>query len=96
MDTTVPSRETVAFEVRRIIAETIHMPVDAIDLADTLDEPRLGVDSLSLIKLNVVLEERFDITIPDFVTPEVVVTRSVADVVALVIAGLDAREGGAS
>lgn len=96
METPVPSQRTVTLEVRRIIAETLNAPVDSVALTDTLDEPRLGVDSLSLIKLNVVLEERFDITIPDFVTTEIRAPRSVADVVQMVVQGIAAREGGAS
>ena len=49
-----------------------------------LDEARLGIDSLGLIRLNVALEEAFDITLPDFVTPEETNIRVVADVAALV------------
>ncbi|APR83865.1 Hypothetical protein A7982_09214 [Minicystis rosea] len=96
MDTNAPLPESIAFEVRRIIAETLKAPIDAVGLDDTLDDTRLGVDSLSLIKLNVVLEERFDITIPDFVATDVAPPKSVREVVELVAARVAARKGGVS
>lgn len=96
MDTHAPLSESIAFEVRRIIAETLKAPLESVGLDDTLDEARLGVDSLALIKLNVVLEERFDITIPDFVTTEVAPPKSVRDVVVLVASRVSAQRGGVS
>lgn len=96
MDTDAALPETIALEVRRIIAEAVKAPVEAVGMDDTLDEARLRVDSLALIKLNVVLEERFDITIPDFVATEGGAPRSVRDVVAIVAARLAARPGAAS
>lgn len=96
MDTHSPVSESITFEVRRIIAETLRTPIESVGLDATLDESRLGVDSLALIKLNVVLEERFDITIPDFVATEAAAPRSVRDVVAIVASRVAARRGGAS
>ena len=90
------SPEEITLEVRRVIAETLRAPLDAVDLDATLDEARLGVDTRSLVKLNVVLEERFDVTIPDFVSTDVVPPRSVREVVALVADRVAARRGGAS
>lgn len=83
-------------EVRRIIAEAAKTPVEAVSLDDTLDEARLGIDSLALIKLNVLLEERFDITIPDFVATEIGAPWSVRHLAELVAARVQARPGGAS
>lgn len=96
MDAQSPVSETITFEVRRIIAETLRAPIESVKLDETLDESRLGVDSLALIKLNVVLEERFDITIPDFVATEAGAPRTVNDVVAIVKSRVAARAGGAS
>jgi acyl carrier protein len=91
-----PQSESIAFEVRRIIAETLRAPVESIGLDLSLDDARLGVDSLALIKLNVVLEERFDITIPDFVAAEEAAPQKVRDVVAIVASRVAARRGGVS
>jgi acyl carrier protein len=88
--------ESIALEVRRVIAETLRTPIESIGLDETLDESRLGVDSLSLIKLNVLLEERFEITLPDFVATEAAPPRTVRDVVAIVSGCVASRRGGAS
>jgi acyl carrier protein len=96
VDAHSPVSESITFEARRIIAETLRAPIESVGLDATLDESRLGVDSLALIKLNVVLEERFDITIPDFVATEATAPRSVRDVVAIVASRVAARRGGAS
>lgn len=95
MDTHPPA-ESIALEVRRVIAETLRAPIESIGLDDALDESRLGVDSLSLIKLNVLLEERFDITLPDFAAAEVEVPRRVRDVIQIVASRVAARRGGVS
>ena len=39
-----------------------------------------ALDSLSLVTLNVALEERYDITLPDFISDEARTVRSVRDV----------------
>lgn len=96
MDTHPAVSESIALEVRRILAETLHAPIESIGMDDSLDESRLGVDSLALIKLNVVLEERFDITLPDFVATEAAPPRTVQDVVSIVSGCVAARRGGAS
>ncbi len=83
--------DAIAADVRRIIAETLRLPVDQVALETHLDEARLGIDSLGLIKLNVALEEAFDITLPDFTTPEETRIRSVGDVAALVAEKVSAQ-----
>jgi acyl carrier protein len=93
---THPHADPIALEVRRILADTLRTPIEAIGLEDALDASRLGVDSLALIKLNVLLEERFDITLPDFAAAEADVPRTVRDVVAIVASRVAARRGGAS
>ncbi len=62
----------------------------------TLELDGLGVDSLGLIKINVLLEERFDITLPDFTAIEAAPPRTVREVVDLVAGRLGAPAGGAS
>ena len=95
--TTEPSvPEAVAADVRRIIAETLRLPVEPVALDTQLDEARLGIDSLGLIKLNVALEEAFDIALPDFTPLEQPHIRSVRDVAALVAGKVAAQaKGGA-
>ena len=87
-----PLPDAVAIEVRRIIAHSLRIPVEEVTLDKRLDAAGLGVDSLGLIKLNVAIEERFDIAIPDFVADDPSQVRSVGDVVALV-AGCVAKGG---
>lgn len=86
------SPDAVAVEVRRLIAHNLHVPLDEVTLDKRLDAAGLGVDSLGLIKLNVAIEERFDIAIPDFIADDPSQIRSVGDVVALV-AGCVAKAG---
>lgn len=95
MDTHPPA-DSIALEVRRIIADTLRAPVEAVGVGDALDDSRLGVDSLSLIKLNVLIEERFDITLPDLASGDAHGPRTVGDVVAIVESLVAARIGGAS
>lgn len=94
MTTEITDPESIAIEVRRIIATTLRLPIDQVALDARLDEARLGIDSLGLIKLNVALEEAFDITLPDFTTPEEPSIRSVADVAALVASKVSAQAKG--
>jgi acyl carrier protein len=86
------ARDEIALKVRRTIADTLRIDVDHVGLDAALDEERLGIDSLRLIKLNVALEEAFDVALPDFTSPEGSSVRKVGDVVALVAARV---EGGA-
>jgi acyl carrier protein len=90
----VTDPNAIAVEVRRIIATTLRLPIDEVALDARLDEARLGIDSLGLIKLNVALEEAFDITLPDFTTPEEPSIRSVADVAALVASRVSVQANG--
>jgi acyl carrier protein len=84
MNISTPPPDALAIEVRRLIAHSLHVPLDEVTLDRRLDAAGLGVDSLGLIKLNVAIEERFDIAIPDFVAEDPSLVRSVRDVVELV------------
>jgi acyl carrier protein len=88
VNTHPPSAETISFEVRRIVAEVLRAPVESVSLDDSLDESRLALDSLALIKLNVLLEEQFDITLPDFGAEGERAPRRVRDLVSVVVAGV--------
>ena len=57
----------IAPKVQRIIAQSLSRPVEDVGLDVRLDAPELAMDSLAFIKLNVILEETFEITLPDFV-----------------------------
>jgi acyl carrier protein len=92
MEKLASGAESIDTRVRRVIAEALRVPLDRVGLDATLEQEGLGVDSLGLIKINVLLEERFDITIPDFTEIEGATPRTVREVVELV-AG---RVGGAS
>ncbi|MDI1481059.1 acyl carrier protein [Polyangium sp. y55x31] len=94
MATNLSIPDAIVNDVRRIIAETLRLPVEQVALDARLDEARLGIDSLGLIKLNVALEEAFDITLPDFTMPEQPHIRSVGDVAALVAEKVSAQANG--
>lgn len=93
MASDTPSPDTIADQVRRIIAETLRLRPEDVSLEARLDQPQLGIDSLALIKLNVALEEAFDVALPDFTAPEAPSVRSVRDVVALVAAKVGSQAG---
>jgi acyl carrier protein len=90
-DTPIPD---IATEVRRIFAETLRLRIEDVRLDARLDQPQLGIDSLALIKLNVALEEAFDIALPDFTTLEGPAIHSVHDVVAMVAAKVASQKNG--
>ncbi|MGH6791075.1 MAG: acyl carrier protein [Pseudolabrys sp.] len=56
------SMPDVANEIVRIIAEKIGNGHDALKLSDKLDT--LGLDSLQVVELTFVIEEKFDVEIP--------------------------------
>lgn len=82
----------IAREVRQIIADRCGRSVESIT-PDLSLEGGLGVDSLTMIELNVALEERFQIVAPDFASPDELPIRTVGDVIAFVEAQVAARAG---
>lgn len=56
--------ESIMDIVRSVIAEHIHKPASEIG-ADAKLESNLAVDSMAMIEINVSLEERFGIAMPD-------------------------------
>jgi acyl carrier protein len=65
-DTHAVSRdeESVATVVRSVIAEQLRRPVADIPL-DAKLESHLEIDSMAMIEINVSLEERFGVAMPD-------------------------------
>ena len=76
----------IALKVRSTIAETLRLPIEHVKLDARLDEEQLALDSLRMIKLNVALEETFDIALSDLTSPEHENIRFVRDVVEIVAA----------
>jgi acyl carrier protein len=52
----------VAKEILKIIADKMSKDFGVLNLSDTLDQ--LGLDSLQVVELTFVIEERFDVEIP--------------------------------
>ncbi len=94
MNTNIDIFNETAIRVRSVIAETLRIPLEDIELDARLDDTRLGIDSLGFIKLNVALEEAFDITLPDLTLPEAPTLRSVRELVELVIQKAPSRAKG--
>jgi acyl carrier protein len=59
-----PDEESVVAIVRSVIAEHLHRPVADVEL-DAKLENQLEIDSMAMIEINVSLEERFGIPMPD-------------------------------
>ena len=76
----------IEWKVRSTIAETLRLPIEHVKLDARLDEEQLALDSLRMIKLNVALEETFDIALSDLTSPEHENIRFVRDVVEIVAA----------
>jgi acyl carrier protein len=70
-----------------LLAERFHRPLEEVT-PDTDLAADLGVDSMDLIDVNISLEERFHLSMPEFATPEEVHVRTVRDLAALVSARL--------
>jgi acyl carrier protein len=63
------AREDVELAVRTALADALERPVDEILPQNDLEND-LGLDSLGLIKVNVAIEEQFQIPILDGESPE--------------------------
>ena len=64
--------------VQSVLAEKLHRPVNEIT-PDADLEKDLNVDSMSMIQVNIALEEQFQITMPEFVEPEEIQVHTVAE-----------------
>lgn len=79
--------ESISAVVRSVIAQHIHRPVSEIPL-DAKLESNLDVDSMAMIEINVSLEERFGIAMPDMAVVNDVET--VSDLARFIAARLEA------
>src|SRR4051794_3556882 len=79
------TEDEVASAVRAIVAEKLQLPADEVPWGADL-ESELGVDSLVMIEINVLLEERFGITLPEVTAPSELSVRTVKDLAAFVAA----------
>ncbi|MBI4273986.1 MAG: acyl carrier protein [Rhizobiales bacterium] len=68
----------VAQEIMKIIAERLNKSHGVLSLSDPLDE--LGLDSLQVVELTFVIEEKFDVEIP-FNANSDIEAKTVADLI---------------
>lgn len=76
--------DATALAVRQTIADTLRRALDEVAPDATFDGAGLGLDSLAVIQVQVALEERFDVALPDLLDDDSARPRAVRDVVALV------------
>jgi acyl carrier protein len=82
--------EEVAQAVRAIVAEALRTTADEVPWGADL-EGELGVDSMVMIEINVLLEERFHLVMPEVTAPGELQVRTVQDLAAFVAARLPHR-----
>ena len=80
----------VATEILKIIADKMSKNYSVLNLTDPLDE--LGLDSLQVVELTFVIEERFDIEIP-FNANFDIEAKTVADLIQTVEGLVTAKAG---
>lgn len=74
------SQTTITPDVCELLAATLGIPVDSINLDDVLaDLPEMS--SINVVRMVAKIEQRFDITIPD---EDIFEARTVSDIVATV------------
>lgn len=81
-ETEAGGRAKVALAVRTALAKTLQRPLEDIRPESDL-EADLGLDSMSLIEVNIAIEEQLRIAVPAGETPETAV-RSVDDLIGFV------------
>jgi acyl carrier protein len=69
--------------VRNVLANKFHRPLAEVT-PDTLLEEELGVDSMTMIEINIALEERLALSMPEFASPSDIQVRTVQDLAAFV------------
>lgn len=82
----------VCHAIQTVLADRLHRPVDEITPRADLEKD-LNVDSLSMIQVNIALEEQFQITMPEFVEWDGSDLRTVSDLAELVKAQIEKRSG---
>jgi acyl carrier protein len=79
--------DEVARTVRAIVAEKLKRPADEVPWDADL-ESELGIDSLVMIEINVLLEERFHLTMPEVTAPSEIQVGTVRDLAGFVTSSL--------
>jgi acyl carrier protein len=87
------SLEELTEQIRSVVASTLKRPIEEVRADAALGE-ELGIDSLTLIDLNIALEQCFQITLPDFISPEETSVRTIEDLARLVFAQVSGKGKG--
>ncbi len=74
--------------IQTVLADKLRRPVDEITPEADLEKD-LNVDSMSMIQVNIALEERFEITMPEFVESQEIDVRTVSDLAKFVKARIE-------
>lgn len=77
------------------LASVLDCPRERITMEADLQN-QLGMDSLSAVEAAIAIEERLDIAMPEFATPDELGLRTVRDLVGLVAEKLQAQTEGAA
>jgi acyl carrier protein len=83
-------REAVADAVCSALASALGCPRERVTLDADLQN-QLGMDSLAAVEAAITIEERLDIAMPEFATPDELGVRTVGDLVGLVVQKLNAE-----
>lgn len=75
---TIPSRQDVLGDVKRIVSEYVSMPAEKIEETHALIVD-LGCDSLDIIEITMEVEEHFDISVPDDAAQNINTVGDIAD-----------------
>jgi acyl carrier protein len=83
----------VADAVCSALASALGCPRERVTLDADLQN-QLGMDSLAAVEASIAIEERLEIAMPEFATPDELGLRTVGDLVALVVQKLKAETTG--
>jgi acyl carrier protein len=86
------SLDEIGRGVRAIIATSLSRPVEQVP-DDAKLESGLGIDSMAMIEINVAIEEKFKLAMPDMAVPSEANLVTVQDLVKLVARELDKQQG---
>ena len=84
-------RDEVALVVREVLADALDRNTGDIGL-DTSLVDHLGMDSMTTIEVSIELEERLDVTFPDFAAPHELGLHTVRDLVRMTRERVEERD----
>jgi acyl carrier protein len=82
--------EDLLLVIRTVLSDWCHRPLEEVT-PDTNLTDDLGVDSMGMIEINIAIEERLPLTIPNCATPDEIDVRTVKDLAGIVAARLTAQ-----